>query len=320
MGGAALPLARSGLLPENRRTRSWDGNDELGGSRVTRGFTDNLLVGKRALITGGGTGLGKAIGRRYLELGADLVIAGRRADVLEATANEFAQAYGRRIETIVCDIRSADSVEAMFDRLWTTAPLDILVNNAAGNFIAQSHKLSPRAIDAVLNTCLHGTGYCTIAAGRRWIEGARPGVVLSILTLSALHGAAFTMPNAMAKAGIDAMTKGLAVEWGPHGVRLVAVAPGNFPTEGASARLTPTAGGQPIDPGVPLRRDGTHQELANLCAFVVSDLAGYITGETIVIDGGKRWLAGSRAGVSQMLDWSDEDWARQRASMPGAKK
>ncbi|MDE2362846.1 MAG: SDR family oxidoreductase [Hyphomicrobiales bacterium] len=287
---------------------------------MTGGFEKNLLSGKRALITGGGTGLGKAIGRRYLELGADLAICGRRLEVLQATAREFEQAFGRPVQIEICDIRSAEAVEAMMDRVWAQGGPDILVNNAAGNFIAQSHKLSARALDAVLNTCLHGTAYCTIAAGRRWIETKRPAVVLSILTLSALHGSAFTLPNAMSKAGIDAMTKSLAVEWGLHGIRLVAVAPGNFPTEGASARLTPTAGGAPIDPGVPLRRDGRHDELADLCAFVVSDLAGYVTGETIVIDGAKRWLAGSRAGVSQMLDWSDEDWARQRASMPGARK
>ena len=287
---------------------------------MTRGFQSDLLAGRRALITGGGTGLGKAIGRRYLELGAELTICGRRLDVLEATAKEFAGAFGRPVAVEQCDIRSADAVEAMMDRIWARGPVDILVNNAAGNFIAQSHRLSARAVDAVLNTCLHGTAYCTVAAGRRWIDGGRPGVVLSILTLSALHGAAFTLPSAMSKAGIDAMTKSLAVEWGPHNIRLVAVAPGNFPTEGASARLTPTAGDAPIDPGVPLRRDGEHSELADLCAFVVSDMAGYITGETIVIDGGKRWLAGSRAGVSQMLDWNDEDWARQRASMPSGKK
>jgi NAD(P)-dependent dehydrogenase (short-subunit alcohol dehydrogenase family) len=286
---------------------------------MSGGFANDLLAGKRALITGGGTGLGKAIGARYLELGADLVICGRRLDVLEATAQDFAHRFGRTIGVQRCDIRSAESVEAMMDRIWADGPLDILVNNAAGNFLAQSEKLSSRAIDAVLNTCLHGTAYCTVAAGRRWIDAKRPGVVLSILTLSALHGAAFTMPNAMAKAGIDAMTKGLAVEWGPHGIRLVAVAPGNFPTEGASARLTPTGAKADIDPGVPLRRDGSHGELADLCAFVVSDLAGYITGETIVIDGGKRWLAGSRAGVSQMLEWSDADWTRQRASMPATK-
>ena len=286
---------------------------------MTRGFENDLLSGKRALITGGGTGLGKAIGRRYLELGADLIICGRRLEVLDATAREFTEAFGRRIGVRQCDIRSADAVEAMMDSVCAAAPLDILVNNAAGNFLAQSHRLSSRAVDAVLNTCLHGSAYCTIAAGRRWIEARRPGVVLSILTLSALHGAAFTLPSAMAKAGVDAMTKSLAVEWGPRGIRLVAVAPGNFPTEGASARLTPTGGAGQVDAGVPLRRDGTHDELADLCAFLVSDLAGYVTGETVVIDGGKRWLAGARAGVSAMLDWTDDDWARQRAATPGAK-
>jgi NAD(P)-dependent dehydrogenase (short-subunit alcohol dehydrogenase family) len=283
------------------------------------GFEADLLKGKRALVTGGGTGLGTALGARLLQLGADLVICGRRREVLQDTAQEFAQQFGRFVEIEQCDIRDADAVDAMIDHV-AQKKFDILVNNAAGNFLAQSHKLSSRAIDAVLNTCLHGTAYCTVAAGRRWIEQKQSGVVLSILTLSALHGAAFTLPNAMAKAGIDAMTKSLAVEWGPHGIRLVAVAPGNFPTAGASARLTPTGGAGEIDPGVPLRRDGEHGELADLCAFLVSDLAGYITGETIVIDGGKRWLAGSRAGVSQMLNWSDEDWARQRSGQPGGKK
>ena len=282
------------------------------------GFEADLLKGKRALVTGGGTGLGKAIGARLMELGADLVICGRRRDVLQDTAQEFAQKFGRFVEIEQCDIRDAAAVEAMIAHV-AAKKLDILVNNAAGNFLAQSHKLSPRALDAVLNTCLHGSAYCTVAAGKHWIEKKQPGVVLSILTLSALHGAAFTLPNAMAKAGIDAMTKSLAVEWGPHDIRLVAVAPGNFPTQGASARLTPTGGANDIDPGVPLRRDGEHGELADLCAFLVSDMAGYITGETIVIDGGKRWLAGSRAGVSQMLDWTDDDWARQRSGQPGKK-
>ena len=282
------------------------------------GFEADLLKGKRALVTGGGTGLGKAIGARFMQLGADLVICGRRLEVLQDTAQEFAQAYGRFVEIEQCDIRDAAAVETMIERV-ARKRLDILVNNAAGNFLAQSHKLSARAIDAVLNTCLHGAAYCTVAAGKHWIETKQPGVVLSILTLSALHGAAFTLPSAMAKAGMEAMTKSLAVEWGPHGVRLVAVAPGNFPTQGASARLTPTGGAGEIDPGVPLRRDGEHGELADLCAFLVSDLAGYITGETVVIDGGKRWLAGSRAGVSQMLNWTDEDWARQRSGQPGKK-
>lgn len=279
---------------------------------MTGGFAPDLLAGKRILITGGGTGLGKSMALRFAALGARIVICGRRAEILAAAAEEI-RAAGGGIDTEQCDIRSAEAVEAMMDRIFARGPLDGLVNNAAGNFLAQTHRLSSRAVDSVLNIVLHGSAYCTLGAGRRWIDARRPGVVLSILTLSALHGAAFTVPSAMAKAGVDAMTKSLAVEWGPHNIRLVAVAPGNFPTAGASARLTPTGGAADYDAGVPLRRDGEHGELADLCAFLLSDLAGYITGETVVIDGGKRWLGGSRTGVSAMLDWSDEDWARQRA-------
>ena len=289
---------------------------------MTGGFDPALLAGKRVLITGGGTGLGRAMALRFAELGAHLVICGRRAEPLAQTAADV-RAQGSVIETERCDIRDAAAVDAMMTRIFARAPLDALVNNAAGNFLAQTHTLSPRAFDSVLNIVLHGSAYCTLGVGRRWIAAKRPGVVLSILTLSALHGAAFTVPSAMAKAGLDAMTKSLAVEWGPHGVRLVAIAPGNFPTEGASARLTPQGKAQgkaegkaegAQDVGVPLRRDGAHRELADLGAFLLSDLAGYITGETIVIDGGKRWLGGARTGAAALLDWTDEDWARQRAA------
>lgn len=280
-------------------------------------FAENLLSGKRVLITGGGTGLGKSIGRRFLSLGADLAICGRRKDVLDATAEEFRQAFGRTVQTVACDIRDPENVELMLDEVSRAASVDVLVNNAAGNFIAQTHKLSARAIDSVLGICLHGTAYCTTGMGRRWIESGRPGTVLSVLTLSALMGAPFTVPSAMAKAGVDAMTKSLAVEWGPKGIRLVAVVPGSFPTEGATSRLNPTVGQNSNDaPGVPLRRHGDHVELANLCAFLVSDLAAYITGESVVIDGGRRYLGGSRGGSTEMLDWTDEDWARRRAQMP----
>jgi NAD(P)-dependent dehydrogenase (short-subunit alcohol dehydrogenase family) len=281
-----------------------------------RDFSEDLLNGKRILITGGGTGLGKAMGRRFLSLGAQLAICGRRKDVLEATAAEFKRDFGADVQTIGCDVRKSTEVETMLDQIWDTAPLDVLVNNAAGNFIAQTHKLSARAIDSVLGICLHGTAYCTTGAGRRWIDAGRPGSVLNILTLSALAGAPFTVPSAMAKAGIEAMTKSLAVEWGPKGIRLVAVAPGSFPTEAASARLTPLSAGDDTLRGVPLRRHGELAELANLCAFLVSDLAAYITGETVVIDGARRYLGGSRSGSMQMLEWSDDDWQRQRASMP----
>jgi len=278
------------------------------------GFEKGLLLGKRVLITGGGTGLGKSIGERFLSLGAQLAICGRRKEVLDDTAAEFRAKFGSNVQTVQCDVRSPDDVEGMLDQVWQAGPVDVLVNNAAGNFIAQTHKLSSRAIDSVLGICLHGTAYCTTGAGRRWIEGSHAGTVLSILTLSALQGGPFTVPSAMAKAGIDAMTKSLAVEWGPKGIRLVAVVPGSFPTEGATSRLSVGSGAS--DSGAPLQRHGEHIELANLCAFLVSDLASYITGETVVIDGGRRYLGGARGGVAEMLRWSDEDWDRRRAQMP----
>lgn len=283
-------------------------------------FAPDLLAGKRILVTGGGSGLGKAMGRRFLELGASLIICGRTPARLEAAADEFVRELGATVAMEICDIRIPDAVDAMMERVFADGPPDALINNAAGNFIAQTHRLSPRAMDAVLGTTLHGPLYCTVACGRRWIEANRPGVVLSILTLSALHGAAFTVPSAMAKAGVDAMTKSLAVEWGPHGIRLVAIAPGPFPTEGASARLTPAGGQMAPTASVPLGRVGDHRELADLAAFLVSDLAGYITGETIVIDGGQRWLGGSRPGVAEMLRWTDADWDRQRETIVQATR
>jgi len=286
-------------------------------------FENGLLAGKRVLITGGATGLGKSIGRRYVELGADLVVCGRREAMLEAAADELRTELGASIETHVCDVRSAEAVEAMMGRIFESRPLDILVNNAAGNFIAQTQKLSPRAVDAVLGIVLHGTAYCTIACGRRWIAAGRPGTVLSILTLSALQGAPFTVPSAMAKAGVLAMTRSLAVEWGPKGIRLVAIAPGPFPTPGAWGRLMPEerraeAPGH-IQGHIPLRRYGEHLELANLASYLVSDHAAYITGECVVIDGGKRYLGGAGTGSAAMLDWSDAQWAAIREKTKGDK-
>ncbi len=278
-------------------------------------FQAELLKGKRILITGGGTGLGRSIGKRYLQLGAELIICGRRLEVLEATAKELSAETGGTVTPLSCDVRDADAVEQMMSRIWEVAPLDILVNNAAGNFLAQTHKLSPRAIDSVLGIVLHGSAYCTVAAGRRWIEAGRPGTVLSILTLGALTGAPFTAPSAMAKAGVLAMTKSLAAEWGPKGIRLVAIAPGPFPTPGAWERLMPEqkTKAEPIEKTIPLRRVGQHEELANLASFLVSDQASYITGECVVIDGGKM-LIGGGGGVNtaSMLDWTDQQWADLR--------
>lgn len=276
-------------------------------------FRDGLLAGKRILITGGGTGLGKSIGRRYVELGAELVICGRRGEVLQTAAEEFLRDTGKSIETHVCDVRDAAAVEAMMERIWEKRPLDVLLNNAAGNFLARTERLSPRAVDAVIDIVLKGGAYCTIAAGRRWIGAERAGTVLCILTQSALVGAPFTVPSAMAKAGLLSMIRSLAVEWGPKGIRLVGVAPGPFPTEGAWSRLMPKERhSQPIEDSIALRRVGRHEELADLCSFLVSDSAGFITGEAVVIDGGK-WLQGA-AGPSalNMQNWPDETWESLR--------
>jgi NAD(P)-dependent dehydrogenase (short-subunit alcohol dehydrogenase family) len=282
-------------------------------------FDSSLLKGKRILVTGGGTGLGASMGRRFLELGASLVICGRRRDVVEETAARFTSETGGAVTAHQCDIRDAEAVERMMDDIWRQGPLDVLVNNAAGNFIAETHRLSPRAIDAVLSTVLHGSAYCTIAAGRRWIDTGRKATVLSILTLSALKGAAFRVPSAMAKAGVQAMTQSLAVEWGPKGIRTVAIVPGWFPTEGASQRLRPQGAGRPIGDEIPLGRAGEHAELANLASFLVSDMAAYINGASIVIDGGRQFLSDGGSGTADLLKWGPDDWARMREQARGKK-
>ena len=279
-------------------------------------FSPDLLAGRHALVTGGGTGLGRAIGERYLALGASLVICGRRVPVLEQTAADMRAARpGADVTAIGCDIRDPAAVEAMLDTIWQRRPLDILVNNAAGNFLAQSHRLSVRAVDAVLGIVLHGSAYCTLGCGRRWIAAGRGGTVLSILTLSALSGAAFTVPSSMAKAGVLAMTRSLALEWGPHGIRCNAIAPGQFPTAGAAAGLSPAALGKPApERMVPLGRVGEYRELTDACSFLVSDLASYVTGACLAVDGGKRFLSGAAQNdTATLLGWSDAQWDALRA-------
>ena len=271
-------------------------------------FQPALLKGKRILVTGGGTGLGRSMGRRFLELGAHLIICGRRQEVLAEAAKTLTAETGGNVETHGCDIRDADAVEKMMEAIWANGPLDNLVNNAAGNFIARSEELSPRAIDAVLNIVLHGSAYCTTACGRRWLKAERKASVLSIITTYAWTGSAFVVPSAMAKGGVLAMTRSLAVEWGGRGVRLNAIAPGPFPTAGAWDRLVPRADlAHVFETKNPLRRVGQHGELANLAAFLLSDMAGYINGEVVTIDGGE-WLQG--AGQFNFLDrLTEEDWA-----------
>ena len=276
-------------------------------------FEKGLLKGKRILVTGGGSGLGAAMGRRFVELGAELVICGRRLDVLEAAATQMRGDLGGTVTAIRCDVRDGAEVDAMMDTIWHEAPLDILVNNAAATFIAQTEHLSFRAADAVLAPTLHGTMYCTLAAGKRWIEASHKGVVLSILSTSTITGRAFTVPSAMAKSAVLAMTKSLAVEWGPKGIRTVAIAPGAFPTAGASGQLRPEGRDENWALRNPLGRTGEHHELADLASFLISDAAGYINGEMVVQDGGAHLRS---SGAEDLLQWTDAQWEKQRASRP----
>ena len=274
-------------------------------------FEKGLLKEKRILVTGGGSGLGAAMGRRFVELGAELLICGRRLEVLEATAARMRGDFGGKVTAIKCDVRDGAGVDALMDTIWRDAPLDILVNNAAATFIAQTEHLSFRAADAVLAPTLHGAMYCTLAAGRRWIEAGHKGVVLSILSTSTLTGRAFTVPSAMAKSAVLAMTRSLAVEWGPKGIRTVAIAPGAFPTAGASGQLRPEGRSESWSLRNPLGRVGEHPELADLASFLISDQAGYINGEMVVQDGGAHLRS---SGAEDLLQWTDEQWEKQRTT------
>jgi len=275
-------------------------------------FQTDLLAGKRILITGGGSGLGVAMAERFAELGASLLLCGRRAEVLEATAARLRE-RGATVATAPCDVRDAEAVEAMVAQQWDHAPIDVLVNNAAATFIAQTETLSARAADAVLATTLHGAMYMSLALGKRWIASGRPGTVLSILSTSTLTGRAFTVPSAMAKSGLLAMTRSLAVEWGPRGIRLVAIAPGPFPTAGSNRQLNPAERGASAAraPLNPLGRVGQAPELANLASYLISDQAGYINGEMVAIDGGAHLRS---SGAEDLLQWTPEQWAAARAA------
>jgi NAD(P)-dependent dehydrogenase (short-subunit alcohol dehydrogenase family) len=273
-------------------------------------FEKGLLGQKRVLVTGGGSGLGAAMGRRFLELGAELVICGRRLELLQQTAEEMRKATGGTVEVHRCDVRDGAQVDAMMEAAFREAPLDVLINNAAATFIAQTEQLSFRAADAILAPTLHGAMYCTLAAGKRWIEGKHKGVVLSILSTSTITGRAFTVPSAMAKSAVLAMTKSLAVEWGPKGVRLVAIAPGAFPTAGATGQLRPEGRDPSWAARNPLGRAGEHSELADLASFLISDAAAYINGEMVVVDGGAHLRS---SGAEDLLQWTDAQWEELRA-------
>jgi len=275
-------------------------------------FKDGLLKGKRILITGGGTGLGKEIAARYLALGADLWIAGRRGPVLDETAKELMAKHGGSVRTHSIDIRDAQAVDAMVQRIWDEAgPLTGLVNNAAGNFISPTKDLTPNGFNAIANIVFHGTFYVTHAVGKRWIAGGHKGSVVSILVTWVWTGSPYVVPSAMSKAGLHIMTKSLAVEWGKHGIRLNAIAPGPFPTEGATKRLRPGGDFGESNKVNPMRRVGEMSELQNLATFLMADGCEWLSGETIAIDGAGYLATG--AYFTELDKMTDADWERARA-------
>ena len=275
-------------------------------------FRNDLLQHKRILITGGGTGLGKGMAHRFLELGARVYICGRRLEVLKQTESELERATGRGISSIACDVRERETVEQMIETIWRAGPLDVVVNNAAGNFIARTEELSARAFDAVIGIVLMGTLNVTMACGRRWLKESRRGTVLNISATYAPTGSAYVVPSAVSKAGVEALTRSLAVEWGNRGIRMNAIAPGPIPTEGAFSRVLPRKDlEQAALDRNPLRRFGTVEELANLAAFLVSDGSGYINGEVVRMDGGELLQgAGEFSALGRLLQ--EEDWQALR--------
>lgn len=278
------------------------------------------LEGKTIIITGGGTGLGKSMGTYFLELGANLVITSRKKEVIDKTAKELSEKTGGKVLAIPCDVRKYDEVEnvikATEDKF---GQIHGVLNNAAGNFISPTERLSHRAFDIVVDIVLKGTYYTTLAAGKNWIKNKQPGTFLNIVTTYAWTGSGYVVPSACGKAGVLALTRSLAVEWAKYNIRSNAIAPGPFPTEGAWSRLLPGDLVNKFDPAarIPLKRVGDHQELANLAAYLISDYAGYINGEVVTIDGGE-WL---RHGgeFSHLEEIPDELWDEVE-QMRGEKK
>jgi NAD(P)-dependent dehydrogenase (short-subunit alcohol dehydrogenase family) len=279
---------------------------------MDRIYRDDLLADQHIIVTGGGTGLGREMAHRFARLGASVTICGRREEPLQETSAEIRETGGKA-EGISCNVREWESVAAFFEAAEERqGPVSGLVNNAAANFLAPSHKLTPGGFDAIMKTNLYGAFFCTRWCGERWIERETRGVVLSIVTTYAETGSAFVVPSAASKAGISAMTRSLAAEWGTYGIRLNAIAPGPFPTEGAWKRLVP-------DPSmeeqwrrrIPLARFGEPNELTDLAAFLVSPASTYLTGEVIALDGGEAIASGGqfndlikmpREGILQVME------------------
>lgn len=294
-------------------------------------FQNQLMNGQRILVTGGGTGLGQAMAERFLQLGADVAICGRRKAVCDATAEAWRKQFPTaRVDTFGVDIRIAQAVDEMVEALFASGGLTGLVNNAAGNFISPTEALSPRGFDAIAGIVFHGSFYVTQAVGKRWVAQAKAGEwkppmpyrnVMSIITTWVDNGSPFVVPSAMSKAGLDVMTKSLAVEWARHGVRLNAVGPGEIPTEGMSKRLNP--GEQPGQRSIernPMARPGRMSELQNLAAFLMAPgQCDWLSGQSIMMDGAGALANGGN--FYELRHWSDDDWrvARERIEAQNAK-
>jgi len=274
-------------------------------------FKDDLLKGKRILVTGGGTGLGKEMASHYAQHGAELYICGRRENVLKETSDQLRSEYGVDVHYESLDIRASEDVDGFIQRIFDDGPLDGLVNNAAGNFISPTKDLSHKGFDAIANIVFHGTFYMTHSVGKRWIEAKHKGSIISILTTWVWTGSPYVVPSAMSKSGINAMTQSLAAEWGKYNIKVNAIAPGPFPTKGAWERLNPKGDDESSMRSIPLGRVGEMNELQNLATFLMADGCDYLTGQTIAIDGAQYLTGGGTfSGLDKL---SEEDWEQMRA-------
>lgn len=288
-------------------------------------FRPGLMKDQRILITGGGTGLGKVMAEACVMLGAQVHIFGRRGAVIADTAKELTDAHGGlaggSCTGIACDIRVPEAIHDALDEVWAGGAPTGLVNNAAGNFISRTEDLTPKGFDAIANIVFRGSFFVTLDAGKRWLAEGKHASVVSILTTWVWHGGPFTVPSAMSKAGLNVMTQSLAVEWGGRGIRLNAIAPGPFPTEGAWSRLNPSGavgGGEKADPTIPLGRNGEMRELANLAVYLLDPGSAYVNGQTIAIDGGSHLQVGG--GYARLSEWGDAEWEAARNSIKASNE
>lgn len=283
-------------------------------------FKQNELKGKTILVTGGGTGLGKSMTKYFLEIGANVIIASRKQEVLDATVKELKEATGGKIIGIACDVRKPQEIEAVLEKgIAEFGEINGLVNNAAGNFISPTERLSPKAFNVIVDIVLKGSYNCSLLLGKYWIENKISATMLNIVTTYSWTGSGYVVPSAVAKGGVLAMTRSLAAEWAKYGIRSNAIAPGPFPTQGAFSRLFPEGLKEKLDPlrRIPLKRYGEHQELANLAAYLMSDFSAYVNGEVVTIDGGE-WIynAGEFTGLDAV---PEEMWDIIKQQVRGKK-